>query len=127
MDLSATATVREFMSDDQVTTYPMARSYTGKNRQGLEVCRKPERRQPMVLTDDLFNAVIARARQFYQLALIDCGPHIEHRVMRSVLSQADALVIVGNDGLRWRRRRDHPGLVGCPQQPRTPAIGGGAQ
>lgn len=99
VDPSATATVREFMSDDQVTTYPMARSYTGKNRQGLEVLPGNQNvANPMVLTDDLFNAVIARARQFYQLALIDCGPHIEHRVMRSVLSQADALVIVGTMG-----------------------------
>ena len=99
VDPSATATLREFMSDDQVTTYPMARSYTGKNRQGLEVLPGNQNvANPMVLTDELFNAVIARARQFYQLALIDCGPHIEHRVMRSVLSQADALVIVGTMG-----------------------------
>lgn len=52
----------------------------------------------MVLTDDLFNAVIARARQFSACADRLRGPHIEHRVMRSVLSQADALVIVGTMG-----------------------------
>ena len=97
--LGVDTTLREFMADDQVNTYPMARSYTGKNRQGLEVLPGNQNvANPMVLTDDLFNAVIARARQFYQLALIDCGPHIEHRVMRSVLSQADALVIVGTMG-----------------------------
>ena len=60
----------------------------------------------MVLTDELFNAVIARARQFYQLALIDCGPHIEHRVMRSVLPGRRP----GDRRNRWastaRRRRD---------------------
>lgn len=99
VDPSATATLREFMADDQVNTYPMARSYTGKNRQGLEVLAGNQNTAaPLALTDDLFNGVLARARQFYQLALIDCGPHIEHRVMRSVLSQADALVIVGTQG-----------------------------
>ena len=37
VDATATASIRDFMADDQVATYPKARSYTGKNKQGLEV------------------------------------------------------------------------------------------
>lgn len=46
IDPSPTAVHREFASDDQVTTYPMARSYTGKNRQGLVLPGNQERGQP---------------------------------------------------------------------------------
>jgi MinD-like ATPase involved in chromosome partitioning or flagellar assembly len=84
------------LADDAVATYPMARAYTGKNRQGLEVLAGNQNvANPLGLTEAMFDDTLARVRQFYQLALVDCGPHIEHRVMRSVLSQVDALVIVG--------------------------------
>ena len=39
--------------------------------------------------------MLTRVRRFYQLALVDCGPEIEHPVMQSVLSQVDSLIIVG--------------------------------
>lgn len=99
IDPAATATVRDFMADDRITTYPMARSYTGKNKQGLEVLAGNQNvGNPLALSAEVFDAVIHRARRFYQLALIDCGPDIEHWVMRSVLARADALVVVGTMG-----------------------------
>ncbi|CAN1569772.1 flhG Antiactivator of flagellar biosynthesis FleN, an ATPase [Mycobacteriaceae bacterium] len=92
----APSSMREFLADDTVATYPMTRAYTGKNRQGLEVLPGNQNvANPLGLTETMFDDTLARVRQFYQLALVDCGPHIEHRVMRSVLSQCDALVIVG--------------------------------
>jgi MinD-like ATPase involved in chromosome partitioning or flagellar assembly len=96
VDPDAGATMREFLADDTVATYPMTRAYTGKNRQGLEVLAGNQNvANPLGLTEAMFDDTLARVRRFYQLALVDCGPHIEHRVMRSVLSQVDALVIVG--------------------------------
>jgi MinD-like ATPase involved in chromosome partitioning or flagellar assembly len=96
IDSSATASLREYMADEHVTTYPKARSYTGKNRQGLEVLAGNQNvANPLGLTDQLFNDALYSAQRFYQLTVVDCGNNIEHRVMRGVLSAADALVIVG--------------------------------
>jgi MinD-like ATPase involved in chromosome partitioning or flagellar assembly len=96
IDSQATASIRDYMADDQVNTYPKARSYTGKNRQGLEVLGGNQNvASPLAMTDELFTDALRRAQRFYQLTVVDCGNHIEHRVMRGVLPAADSLVIVG--------------------------------
>jgi MinD-like ATPase involved in chromosome partitioning or flagellar assembly len=96
IDSRATASIREYMADEQVNTYPKARSYTGKNRQGLEVLAGNQNvANPLALSDQLFTDTLHSAQRFYQLTVVDCGNHIEHRVMRGVLGAADALVIVG--------------------------------
>jgi MinD-like ATPase involved in chromosome partitioning or flagellar assembly len=96
IDSRATASIREYMADEQVNTYPKARSHTGKNSQGLEVLAGNQNvANPLGLTDQLFNDALYSAQRFYQLTLVDCGNNIEHRVMRGVLSAADSLVIVG--------------------------------
>ena len=95
VDDTATASIRDFMADDQVATYPKARSYTGKNKQGLEVLAGNQNvANPLALSEGLFLDTLNRTRRFYQLSLIDCGNHIEHRVMKGVLESVDALVIV---------------------------------
>lgn len=97
IDPHATASIREFMSDNAMTAYPKARSYTGKNPQGLEVLAGNQNMaNPLSLSAAMFNDTLARTRRFYQLAVIDCGPDIEHPVMEGVLSSVDALVIVGS-------------------------------
>lgn len=96
IDPSATASIREYMADEQVHTYPKARSYTGKNRQGLEVLAGNQNvANPLALSDQLFIDTLDSVQRFYQLTLIDCGNHIEHRVMKGVLGSVDALVILG--------------------------------
>jgi MinD-like ATPase involved in chromosome partitioning or flagellar assembly len=96
VDSRATASIREYLADEHVNTYPKARSYTGKNRQGLEVLAGNQNvANPLGLTDQLFNDALYGAQRFYQLTVVDCGNNIEHRVMRGVLGAADALVIVG--------------------------------
>jgi MinD-like ATPase involved in chromosome partitioning or flagellar assembly len=96
IDSRATASIREYMADEQVNTYPKARSYTGKNRQGLEVLAANQNvANPLALSDQLFTDALYSAQRFYQLTVVDCGNHIEHRVMRGVLNAADSLVIVG--------------------------------
>lgn len=96
VDPSTTSTIREFLADADVTTYPKARQYTGKNEQGLEVLAANQNvANPLFLAADRFDAIMARTCRFYQLSMIDCGPIIEHPVMEAILHTADALVIVG--------------------------------
>ena len=96
IDPSATASIREYMADEQVQTYPRARSYTGKNKPGLEVLAGNQNvANPLALSDQLFTDTLASVQRFYQLSLIDCGNHIEHRVMKGVFGSVDALVILG--------------------------------
>jgi MinD-like ATPase involved in chromosome partitioning or flagellar assembly len=97
IDPHATASIREFMADTQMVTYPKARSYTGKNPKGLEVLAGNQNMaNPLALSANLFTDTLSRTQRFYQLALIDCGPDIEHPVMEAVFSAVDALVIVGS-------------------------------
>jgi MinD-like ATPase involved in chromosome partitioning or flagellar assembly len=96
VDPTATASIREFLADTSVVSYPRARHYTGQNKQGLEVLGANQNvANPLHLSPQLFAAILARTRRFYQLAIIDCGPEIEHPVMEAVLTSVDALVIVG--------------------------------
>ncbi len=96
IDPTATASIREFLADNNLHSYPMARHYTGKNKPGLEVLGSNQNvANPFDLSPDAFKAVLGRVRRFYQLALVDCGPEIEHPVMQAVLSQVDSLIIVG--------------------------------
>jgi len=96
IDSSAGASIREFVSDPRLDTYPKARKYTGKNPQGLEVLAGNQNvANPLALSAQLFSDVLAQTRRFYQLSLIDCGGEIEHPVMGSVFNEVDALVIVG--------------------------------
>ena len=96
IDPHATASIREFMEDTQMVAYPKARSYTGKNPKGLEVLAGNQNMaNPLALSAKLFTDTLSRTQRFYQLALIDCGPDIEHPVMEGVFSAVDALVIVG--------------------------------
>jgi MinD-like ATPase involved in chromosome partitioning or flagellar assembly len=96
IDPTATASIREFLADNNLHSYPMARHYTGKNKPGLEVLGANQNvSNPFDLSPQAFDALLGRVRRFYQLALVDCGPEIEHPVMRAVLSQVDSLIIVG--------------------------------
>lgn len=96
IDPTATASIREFLADNNLHSYPMARHYTGKNKPGLEVLGANQNvANPFDLTPQAFGTVLNRVRRFYQLALVDCGPDIEHPVMQAVLSNVDSLMIVG--------------------------------
>ena len=63
------------MADPEIIAYPKARSYTGKNPQGLEVLAGNQNMaDPLFLSASMFTNTLARTRRFYQLALIDPGP-----------------------------------------------------
>ncbi len=96
VDPTASASIREFLADASLQTYPMARHYTGKNKEGLEVLAANQNvANPLDLSPQAFGAVLNRVRRFYQLSIIDCGPEIEHPVMQAVLRSVDSLIIVG--------------------------------
>jgi MinD-like ATPase involved in chromosome partitioning or flagellar assembly len=96
VDPSTPSTIREFLADTDFNSYPKARYYTGQNPQGLEVLAANQNvANPLYLSPQRFDAITARTHRFYQLALIDSGPLIEHPVMEAILGSADALVIVG--------------------------------
>lgn len=105
IDSNASMSVRDFLTEPYLHTYPKARQYTGQNRWGLEVLAGNQNmRNPLSLLPfrdqssgnnvNPFQETLNRANRFYQLSLIDCGPDIEHPIMSTVLSNVDALVIV---------------------------------
>jgi MinD-like ATPase involved in chromosome partitioning or flagellar assembly len=97
IDPAATDSMREWLDDAALRTYPKARSHTGKNKQGLEVLAGNQNvANPVWLDADMFSATLKRAQQFYQLSLIDCGPMIDHPVTPGILANASALVIVSS-------------------------------
>ncbi|MBV9088296.1 MAG: MinD/ParA family protein [Mycobacteriaceae bacterium] len=95
VDPAAVNSMRDWLADTSLNTYPKARSHTGKNRQGLEVLAGNQNvANPLSLDAEVFMDTLKRAQRFYQLALIDCGPEIDHPVIPGVLNDASALVIV---------------------------------
>jgi MinD-like ATPase involved in chromosome partitioning or flagellar assembly len=97
VDPRAAKGIREFLSDPRMTGYTRARQYTGQNPQGLEVLAGNQNvANPLALSPERFAAALAKTRKFYDLALIDCGPDIEHPVMAGVLCAVDSLVIIGS-------------------------------
>ena len=97
VDPRDTASIREWLADDTLRTYPKARTYTGMNKQGLEVLAGNQNvANPLSLDADTITATLKGSQQFYQLALIDCGSMIDHPVTPGILASASALVIVSS-------------------------------
>jgi MinD-like ATPase involved in chromosome partitioning or flagellar assembly len=64
VDPSAPASLRDWLEDGQLHTYPMARRHTGKNRQGLEVpAGNQDVTHPLSVDADMFTTALARARR----------------------------------------------------------------
>lgn len=82
---------------DVVVDYPKARHFTGQNRQGLEVLPGNQNvANPMELSKKVFYDTVELTRRFYQLALVDCGAEVETEFFKTVLSNTDALMIIGS-------------------------------
>ncbi|MGE2818258.1 hypothetical protein ACQI5H_24425 [Mycobacterium heidelbergense] len=82
---------------DVVVDYPKARHFTGQNKQGLEVLPGNQNvANPMELDKKVFYDTIELTRRFYQLALVDCGAEVETEFFKTVLSNTDALMIIGS-------------------------------
>ncbi|OSC20295.1 hypothetical protein B8W69_28980 [Mycobacterium vulneris] len=84
-------------AQDMVVDYPKARHFTGQNKQGLEVLPGNQNvANPMELNKKVFHDTVALTRRFYQLALVDCGAEVETEFFKTVLSNTDALMIIGS-------------------------------
>lgn len=51
---------------------------------------------PMDLDKDVFYDTAELTRRFYQLTLVDCGAEVETEFFKTVLSNTDALMIIGS-------------------------------
>ncbi len=98
VDPKALTSIRDFLAaKDVVVDYPKARHFTGQNKQGLEVLAGNQNvANPMELDATTFFDVVALARRFYQLSLVDCGAEVETEFFKAVLSVSDALMIIGS-------------------------------
>jgi MinD-like ATPase involved in chromosome partitioning or flagellar assembly len=82
---------------DRVTRYPDVRAHTCRNRSGLEVLGLPDyaRSDWLIERDDVVRAV-SILRNHYGVVLMDCSKALKSTVMKSVLWESRALVVVTN-------------------------------
>ncbi|MCG5432343.1 MinD/ParA family protein [Mycobacterium sp. MYCO198283] len=103
--LETPATVRHLLRDAEgISRYSDVRSYTSQGPSRLEVLASES--DPAV--SEAFSAedyarTLEILEKFYSLVLTDCGTGLMHSAMSSVLSKADALIVVSSgsvDGAR---------------------------
>lgn len=99
------ATVRTLLRDEGlVDTYADVRAYTSQNSHRLEVLASDA--DPAVseaFSADDYERALALLERFYSIVLTDCGTGLMHSAMRSILENADALVVISSgsvDGAR---------------------------
>ncbi|WP_168214773.1 MinD/ParA family ATP-binding protein [Mycolicibacterium sp. ELW1] len=121
--LETPATVRHLLRDaEKIERYSDVRGYTSQGPSRLEVLASesdPAVSEAFSATD--YDKALAVLERFYSLVLTDCGTGLLHSAMTSVLSQADALVVVSSgsvDGARsasatldWLDAHGHQDLV----------------
>ncbi|MGL4305826.1 MAG: MinD/ParA family ATP-binding protein [Mycobacteriaceae bacterium] len=121
--LETPATVRHLLRDsDSIERYSDVRSYTSQGPSRLEVLASES--DPAVseaFSADDYSRTMDILERFYSIVLTDCGTGLMHSAMTSVLSEADALVVVSSgsvDGARsasatldWLDAHGHRDLV----------------
>ncbi|KDF00581.1 plasmid partitioning protein ParA [Mycolicibacterium aromaticivorans JS19b1 = JCM 16368] len=121
--LETPATVRHLLRDaEKIERYSDVRGYTSQGPSRLEVLASesdPSVSEAFSAAD--YDKALAVLERFYSLVLTDCGTGLLHSAMSSVLSQADALVVVSSgsvDGARsasatldWLDAHGHQDLV----------------
>ncbi|MCV7177302.1 MinD/ParA family protein [Mycolicibacterium sphagni] len=121
--LETPATVRHLLRDaDGIERYSDVRGYTSQGPSRLEVLASDN--DPTVseaFGAEDFDRTLTLLERFYSLVLTDCGPGLLHSAMKSVLKQADTLIVVSSgsvDGARsasatldWLDAHGHEDLV----------------
>jgi MinD-like ATPase involved in chromosome partitioning or flagellar assembly len=121
--LETPATVRHLLRDAEgIERYSDVRGYTSQGPSRLEVLASesdPAVSEAFSAAD--YDKALAVLERFYSLVLTDCGTGLLHSAMSSVLSQADALIVVSSgsvDGARsasatldWLDAHGHQDLV----------------
>lgn len=92
------ATVRTLLRDDEhLGTYADVRAYTSQNPHRLEVLASDS--DPAVseaFSGDDYERTLAILERFYSIVLTDCGTGLMHSAMRSILGNADTLIVVSS-------------------------------
>jgi MinD-like ATPase involved in chromosome partitioning or flagellar assembly len=82
---------------DRVTRYPDVRAHTCRNRSGLEVLGLPDyANSDWLIEHDHVVKTFSILRNHYGVVLMDCSKALKSAVMKSVLMESRALVVVTN-------------------------------
>jgi chromosome partitioning protein len=87
----------DLLADRSATRYADVRSYTRRNRAGLELLALPNYADTdwLIERDDVLRA-FSLLRNHYSVVLLDCGKTLKSAVTEAVLLESRALVIVTN-------------------------------
>ena len=93
-----TATVRTLLRDEQrLDTYADVREYMSQNSHRLEVLASDT--DPAVseaFSGEDYERTLAVLERFYSIVLTDCGTGLMHSAMRSILGNADTLIVISS-------------------------------
>jgi MinD-like ATPase involved in chromosome partitioning or flagellar assembly len=82
---------------DRVTRYPDVRAHTCRNRSGLEVLGLPDyANSDWLIERDHVVKAFSILRNYYGVVLMDCSKALKSSVMKAVLLESRALVVVTN-------------------------------
>jgi MinD-like ATPase involved in chromosome partitioning or flagellar assembly len=121
-DSSTDSTVRDLLSDPNITRYADVRSHTRMAGSRLEVlASEQEPAVSEVFGETDYRRTIDILRHYYNIILTDCGTGIMHSAMAGVLDLAHAIVLVSSPAmdaarsasatLDWLMQHGHSALV----------------
>lgn len=93
--LETRSTVRDLLSDNDISRYSDIRRHTSQGSSRLEILASE--RDPAVsegFSEAEYRTALYVLQRFYNIILTDCGTGLVHSTMAGVLDEADALVIV---------------------------------
>jgi MinD-like ATPase involved in chromosome partitioning or flagellar assembly len=116
------STVRDLLLDENIYRYSDIRRHTSQSSSRLEILaseRDPATSEAFSEAD--YRGVITLLQRFYNIILTDCGTGLVHSVMKGVLDEADAILLVASPAidsarsalatLDWLEHHGYPHLV----------------
>ncbi|MDF0530896.1 MinD/ParA family protein [Tsukamurella sp. 8F] len=94
------STVRDLLHDEAIHRYSDVRAYTSQAPSRLEIIASE--RDPAVseaFSADDYTGVMKVLQRFYNIILTDCGTGLMHSAMKSVLDEANAIVLVSSPAI----------------------------
>jgi MinD-like ATPase involved in chromosome partitioning or flagellar assembly len=122
-DVSTSSTVRDLLSDPNISRYADIRNHTRMAVSRLEVLASEQDPAAADVFDEAdYRRTIDILGHYYNIILTDCGTGIMHSAMAGVLDLAHTIVLVSSPAidavrsasatLEWLMRHGHSGLVG---------------
>ena len=93
--LETRSTVRDLLSDNDISRYSDIRRHTSQGSSRLEILASE--RDPAVsegFSEAEYRTALYMLQRFYNIILTDCGTGLVHSTMEGILDEADALVVV---------------------------------